>query len=247
MLRLSRSFFPRNQLAWRTILLTDKIDGVKDFSRSNSFISRFGISTTTSYSRNDGINSDRTSAAYSIFKGKAALFMYPIPPTFSKIDSGISVVDRKGSVMLKFMPAIGPRKYDSERKQLFALSANEVGCLVSLGSDESCEFFHDPSLKSSLEGQVKKTLAITPLTDGSGYMFHLSVMNSQLKTNERVTIPVTKAEFAVIRSAFSFALPHLLGWDRIISPQFEGSSSPAHLNKQGALKATADADYEWDR
>ena len=86
--------------------------------------------------------------------------------------------------------------------QLFALSATEVGSLISLGPTESCEFFHDPSMKSrlatiynhakllsapspllsapflksdvySLEGQVKKTLTISPLNDGSGYFFNL--------------------------------------------------------------------------
>lgn len=35
--------------------------------------------------------------------------------------------------------------------QCFALSPTEVGSLVSLGSSDSCEFFHDPSMKSRLE------------------------------------------------------------------------------------------------
>lgn len=32
--------------------------------------------------------------------------------------------------------------------QKFALSATEVGSLINLGSNDSCEFFHDPSMLS---------------------------------------------------------------------------------------------------
>jgi hypothetical protein len=32
--------------------------------------------------------------------------------------SGALVVDRRGSIMMSFMPAIGERKYDSEKKQV---------------------------------------------------------------------------------------------------------------------------------
>lgn len=159
------------------------------------------------------------------------------------MDSGYQRIDRKGVVLFKFMPAIGQRKYDSERRQFFALSATEVGCLISLGPNESCEFFHDPSMKSSLEGQIKKTLSISPLSDGGGYMFNLSVMNSAQKTNERFTLPVTKAEFSVIRTAFGFALPHIMGWDRIIGPR-HGRTEHGHF-KHSEIRI--DPDSEWER
>nr|AIP90103.1 whirly transcription factor domain-containing protein [Musa AB Group] len=75
--------------------------------------------------------------------------------------------------MLTFWPAIGQRKYDWEKKQVFALSATEVGSLIGLGPAESCEFLHDPSMKSSLEGQVKKSLSISPLGNDNGYFLNL--------------------------------------------------------------------------
>ena len=34
--------------------------------------------------------------------------------------------------------------------QVFALSATEVGSLISLGPNGSCEFFHDPAIKTRL-------------------------------------------------------------------------------------------------
>ncbi|VVA94905.1 unnamed protein product [Arabis nemorensis] len=161
--------------------------------------------------------SGRVFAPYAIFKGKAALSVEPCLPTFTKIEPGNLRIDRRGSVMMTFMPSVGERKYDWGKKQLFALSATEVGSLISMGSSDSSEFFHDPSMKSSNAGQVRKSLSIKPLADGSGYFFSLTVNNSLLNTNDRIVVPVTKAEFAVMKTAFSFALPHILGWGRLTS------------------------------
>ncbi|KAI3750875.1 hypothetical protein L2E82_21752 [Cichorium intybus] len=173
-------------------------------------ISCAGISTARQSYSADGRISGRIFADYSIFKGKAALSVAPVLPSFSKMDSGYTKVDRRGVIMLTFRPAIGERKYDSEKKQLFALSVTEVGAFISLGSGDSCEFFHDPSMLSRDAGQVRKSLSIKPHTDG--YFISLTVVNNILKTNERLTVPVSTAEFAVMRAAFSFALPHIMGW-----------------------------------
>ncbi|PKU76689.1 Single-stranded DNA-binding protein WHY2, mitochondrial [Dendrobium catenatum] len=287
--------------------LAEKLSYVRDASWSYNLVSERGISTAGS-ERSSG----KAFADFSIFKGKAALLMSPVPPTFTKMDV-----------------------------------TTEVGCLISLGPDESCEFFHDPSMKSSLEGQVKKTLTISPLNDGGGYMFNLStvapggagqqqtvagisgqqlwqqgqqfclvnnlgqplgglgkvldssrrvlaakflvvkflasklrvqetpnrvknrrnwekiilakllgrrrsafavlrhaaVMNAVQKTNERFTLPVTKAEFSVMRTACGFVLPLIMGWDRVIGPHLDrtGHGPP----EQSAIKM--DPALEWER
>lgn len=41
---------------------------------------------------------------------------------FSVAQSGTLVVDRRGVMMMKFLPAIGERKYDSEKRQVTFLS-----------------------------------------------------------------------------------------------------------------------------
>ncbi|XP_010534870.1 PREDICTED: single-stranded DNA-binding protein WHY2, mitochondrial [Tarenaya hassleriana] len=164
-----------------------------------------------------GKSTGRVFAPYAVFKGKAALSVEPVLPSFIKVDSGDFRIERRGSLMLTFMPAIGERKYDWGKRQRFALSATEVGSLISMGPSNSSEFFHDPSMKSSGAGQVKKSLSVKPLADGSGYFISLSVNNSILKTMERFTVPVTTAEFAVMKTACSFALPHIMGWDRLTS------------------------------
>ncbi|XP_008803798.1 single-stranded DNA-binding protein WHY2, mitochondrial-like [Phoenix dactylifera] len=241
MMKFSRFWLPRNQLASK--FLPEKNSNIKEASWFSNYSSRFGISTARSDSIKHGNYSGKTYADFSIFKGKAALTVSPVLPTFSRLDSGSSKVDRRGVVLLKFMPAIGQRKYDPEKKQLFALSATEIGCLISLGPAESCEFFHDPSMKSSLEGQVKKTLSVSPVPNGEGYFFNLTVMNSVQKTNDRFSVPVAKAEFAVVRAAFSFILPYIMGWDQVVKPQLE--SVEGERPKQREMRP--DPDFEWER
>ncbi|CAL5414257.1 unnamed protein product [Camellia sinensis] len=267
MSKLSSSLFHfRNQLSQRNLSAKD----VRDALPLQGFMSRAFISTARETFSADGKFADRIIAPYSIYKGKAAFSATPVLPTFSKLGSGSLKVDRRGSIMLKFWPAIGERKYDWEKRQLFALSATEVGSLISLGSKDSCEFFHDPSMLSSNAGQVRKTLSVKPNDNGyfislilvsvasrigklmrnfpwegndEGKKYYLGVVNNILKTNDRFSVPVTTAEFAVMRTAFSFALPHLMGWDRY-THQLPQSM---YENPSSAKVVSPLLDSEWDK
>ncbi|KAG2321670.1 hypothetical protein Bca52824_014883 [Brassica carinata] len=206
----------------RTLLsrsLCNKSNSLFEGSSRSSALRGFATwtdSSSTTKRRADAAKpSGRVFAPYAIFKGRAALSVEPVLPTFTKIEPGNLRIDRRGSVMMTFMPAVSDRKYDWEKKQLFALSPTEVGSVISMGPQDSSEFFHDPSMKSSNAGQVRKSLSIKPLADSTGYFFQLSVTDNIHNSNDRIVVPVTKAEFAVLKSAFSFALPHILGWDRI--------------------------------
>ncbi|XP_009598358.1 single-stranded DNA-binding protein WHY2, mitochondrial isoform X3 [Nicotiana tabacum] len=216
-------------------------EGVRDSIWQHAINTLAGFSTVRQNIVADGKLTGRVFAPYSVFKGKAALSAEPRLPTFSKLDSGGVKLNRRGVIMLTFWPSVGERKYDWEKRQLFALSATEVGSLISIGTRDSCEFFHDPSMLSSNAGQVRKSLSFKPNADGSGYFVSLSVVNNNLKTNDRFTVPVTTAEFAVMRTAFSFALPHIMGWDRFTNQPSESiSQSPSKVVPQ--LMET-----EWDR
>jgi hypothetical protein len=208
MSKLSSLFRFRNPLSKRNSFAKD----VREAFSWHDGMSRAGISTARETFSAGGKFAGGIIAPYTVYKGKAALSAEPVLPTFSKMDSGSLKVDRRGSIMLTFWPAIGERKYDWEKRQKFALSATEVGSLISLGSKDSCEFFHDPSMLSSNAGQVRKNLSIKP--NDSGYFISLTVVNNIQQTNDRFSVPVSTAEFAVMRAAFSFALPHLMGWDR---------------------------------
>ncbi|KAJ8445441.1 hypothetical protein Cgig2_031254 [Carnegiea gigantea] len=126
--------------------------------------------------------------------------------------------------------------------QVFSLSVAEIGSLISLEARESCEFFHDPNKGRSDEGKVRKALKVEPLPDGSGHFFSLSVQNKILNVNESIYVPISKAEFAVLVSAFNFILPYLLGWHIFADSIRAVDSSPVNnTNPRGSV------DYEWSR
>ncbi|CAM0946737.1 unnamed protein product [Alopecurus aequalis] len=221
---------------------TRRVSDLKDVLWSGSLTFEHALSTSAA--NVDENASARKFASYTVFKGKAALSISPILPVFTKLESGASRVNRIGSVMLTFFPAVGQRKYDYAKKQLFALSPTEVGSVITLGPAESCEFFHDPSMKSSNEGQVRKSLTITPLgNDNNGYFLNIKVENVAQKTNERMSVPVTKAEFAVMRTALSFALPHIMGWEQALTNHPQSPSAPASRPRM----ERPNPDSEWDR
>ncbi|XP_076931692.1 single-stranded DNA-binding protein WHY1, chloroplastic-like [Bidens hawaiensis] len=179
---------------------------------------------------------------HSIYKGKAALTVEPRPPEFAPLDSGAFKLTKEGFILLQFAPAAGVRQYDWTRKQVFSLSVTEIGSLISLGARDSCEFFHDPFKGKSDEGRVRKVLKVEPLPDGSGHFFNLSVQNKLINMDESIYIPVTKAEFAILISAFNFAVPYLLGWHTFVnSIKPEGTTGLNNANSRSG------ADLEWSR
>ncbi|KAG9457069.1 hypothetical protein H6P81_001577 [Aristolochia fimbriata] len=230
-------------------LLSEKPSSFNESSLCK-FISRAGISTIGQSYSSEGNPSLRPRVDYSLFKGKAALAVHPVLPEFKQTDFGVQI-ERRGGIMLTFWPAIAgqKQKYDWEKKQYFLLSATEVGAMMALGPTESCELFHDPSMKTSLAGQVRKSFSVSPTTDGSGYFFNLNVTNNNLKTSERLFLPVTKAEFAVMRSAFSFILPYVMGWNQLTNPTRSPDtlSTTVGANKQRNAEYTQKPDLEWSR
>ncbi|XP_031480523.1 single-stranded DNA-binding protein WHY2, mitochondrial isoform X2 [Nymphaea colorata] len=220
MMHLSRFRSQRNALAGR--MVTAK--AVKDFSFVHEFSSSVGFSSGSAVIGRDD-RSNKFYPTHTIFKGKAALSLSPISPKFGQADNGI-YVKKPGAVLLIFWPAIGTKKYDWQRRQAISLSPTEVGSLISLGSGESCEICHDISKIESMSSQAVKRFAVQPLTDDNR-IFHLSVIDNIQKINDRFSVPVTKAEFAVIRTACSYVLPHMIGWDMIGSHGNRMLTSPS--------------------
>lgn len=179
---------------------------------------------------------------YTIYKGKAVLSIEPKAPEFSAMGSGSYKVAKEGMVLLQFAPAVGTRQYDWTRKQLFSLSVSEIGTLMALGPRDSCEFFHDPNKGRSDEGKVRKVLKAEPLPDGSGHFFNLSVQNKLLNVDESIYIPISKAEFTIMMSAFNYILPFLLGWHA-----FADSIRPEDSVRLNNANARSGSDIEWSR
>ncbi|XVE62183.1 hypothetical protein DITRI_Ditri06bG0097900 [Diplodiscus trichospermus] len=92
------------------------------------------------------------------------------------------------------------------------------------------------------EGKVRKVLKVEPLPDGSGHFFNLGVQNKLINTEENIYIPVTRAEFTVLNSAFSFISPYLLGWHA-----FANSIKPDETSRVNNANPRYGGDYEWSR
>lgn len=196
-------------------------------------------SSSSSFSSSVGELPARVHVSRSVYKGKAVLIVSPVRPKFTSSDSGTFKISKEGLMLLQFVPSVGFRQYDWNRKQVFSLSVDEMGNLINLGATEYCEIFHDPFMGRSDEGKVRKVLRVVPLHDGSGHMFKLSVQNKLKNIDENIFIPVTKAEFAVFNSLFSFIMPYLLGWNA-----FADSIKP-EVNIANPRRR--EEDFEWNR
>eukprot|EP00250_Pteridium_aquilinum_P000364 c10400_g1_i1 orf=123-746(+) len=161
----------------------------------------------------------RLFAQHTFYKGKAALTIQPGRPTFKTNEEGAMILEREGSMFLEFAPSTGPRQYDWKRKQVLALSVVELGTLLGLTMSESCEFYHDPHMGSSNAGMVRKSLKVEPMPDKTGFFFNISVANKLENVDANLTVPVTKGEFAVMRSSFNLGA----ATDNHVSPDLEWS------------------------
>uniref|UniRef100_A0A2P2K4F7 Uncharacterized protein n=1 Tax=Rhizophora mucronata TaxID=61149 RepID=A0A2P2K4F7_RHIMU len=115
-----------------------------------------------------------------------------------------------------------------------------TSCIVSIFYLNNDFYFF--FLISSDEGKVRKVLRVEPLPDGSGHFFNLSVQNKLLNMDESIYIPVTKAEYTVLVSAFNYILPYLLGWHA-----FANSIRLNDTSRTNNATPRYGEDYEWNR
>ncbi|XP_057824416.1 single-stranded DNA-binding protein WHY1, chloroplastic isoform X2 [Cryptomeria japonica] len=146
-----------------------------------SFLKSNGISSVPSTSTSG--QRSYTFVSYHIYKGRGAICIVPIAPEFCPLNPESIRISKVGSVHLQFAHSVGERKYDWKKKQTFALSATELGSLISLKPNESCEFFHDPFIGKSDVGKVHKVLQIAPLPSPPGYFFRLIFFSCLSKIN----------------------------------------------------------------
>jgi hypothetical protein len=83
----------------------------------------------------------RTFAAYVVYKGKGAVALKPIPPTFSatvskqtgSVTNQFRTVAREGTLLFEFAPpGLAVRQYNWEKKSSFALNPTECGELLCM-------------------------------------------------------------------------------------------------------------------
>ncbi|KAL2349291.1 hypothetical protein Fmac_003291 [Flemingia macrophylla] len=186
---------------------------------------------------------------YSIYTLKGVITVTPRPPEFEQKNSGAFAVSREGYVLLQFAPSYGGDEvvYNWNQKEVFALSVSEMATLINLGARGSCEFLHETMKPKSDEYEVRKVLKVEPILDASGHLLILSVQkkheNEDMnKIEKNISIPVVRAELAVLRSTFNYIMPYLLGWNA-----FANSIKPEVYSRVNSTSPRYTANDEWNR
>lgn len=190
----------------------------RSHSTSLGAIALMQQSLHTSGSDANQVNPTKLFLQHTFYKGKSALSFHPGRPIFKRDETGALFLEKEGLLFMSFAPSTGPKQYDWGRKQFFALSVAELGGLVSLTFSENVEYFHDPHMGSSNAGKIRKCLKVEGMPDKSGFFFNFSVADKLENVDERFSVPVTKGEFAVLRSSFNFIIPYLMGWHSLVNP-----------------------------
>eukprot|EP01043_Picozoa_sp_COSAG02_P036908 COSAG02_NODE_2736_length_8130_cov_4.458722_3_plen_389_part_00 len=102
---------------------------------------------------------------FSVYKGRAAMQIKPIPPTWRSSGGGRSI-ERDGVILIEAAAAGSQRDYDWSKKQVFALSVLEIGKLLTRGREE-LTFVHDPNKGRVGEGSTVKTFKLTRMSTDS--------------------------------------------------------------------------------
>jgi hypothetical protein len=140
---------------------------------------------------------------FAIHKSKTAVQMSAIKPTFELLPNGSKQKKRDGAMFLEFAPVAagaGQKQYDWSRKQSISLSPLEFMELSeALAANRGVNFFHDPWMGTSRQGETTKSLKAEPMPDGSGGIFLNLTVASGGGRVEKLNIAVSFQEFAVFR------------------------------------------------
>ena len=173
---------------------------------------------------------------YVVYKGKCAVAVKVIAPSFSSIggnsnnkisNSGAKTITKEGGLLLEFANATGQRVYDWGNKGTFFMSATECGGILACEKQSlASEFVHDPNIDKPNAGQVLKRLKWTPTNDDNGYFMGLQVSDKSAGAPVTYTVPLTWAEVEVLCTLIRYCIPHFLGFDRVWSNPGMGDNAP---------------------
>ncbi|KAL6759694.1 whirly transcription factor-domain-containing protein [Haematococcus lacustris] len=176
-------------------------------------------------------------ADFAIYKGKGAVQMKPVPPSWSRTDGPRGtklVLSREGVLMMEFANVMqgqgsqmsySTRSYDWNNKVIIALKALELAKLSDYDltgrpSDAGVEFFHDSGKSNAAQAGITKRLKLIYGQDLSSMLLTVTQSNAQENKNTQVTVPITRAEFVVIKALANHLIPRLLGFDVVLSDSF---------------------------
>jgi len=160
-----------------------------------------------------------TFASYVVYKGKGAVTVKAIAPSFNILSNKARNVGREGGLLLEFAQASGQREYNWAKRGTFLLDVTECGSLLAACQQgtEVVEFLHDPNMGTSDAGKTNKKLRWTGIQDGSGVFIGLQVNDKSTGQAVQTTysVPLTWGEVEVIKTLITYCIPRFLAFDRV--------------------------------
>lgn len=139
-------------------------------------------------------------AIYKGIKGKNGAIQFSLKP-------GNESDREPGAVFINITSAVGPNKYDWEKKIVFALSVTDIGRIlyfISRPKEEALSLVHVPG-KGTDDEKDAKTFR---LSRGQEYGWLCSISEKETKH----MVPISDDEMLVLSTLLRAAVPLLLCW-----------------------------------
>lgn len=151
---------------------------------------------------------DKRPLKYALYKGvggKFGCFQFQLLPAYR------SSKNDEGAVFIEAAPTTAPNVYDWTQKIVFALSAADIGSLLSGFNSGNCKLLHDPGAGSETKGKRVKNLELQAGQNAGTFFLSLSEKTGEEEARV-VKIPVAPGEARCLIALLTAALPVILGW-----------------------------------
>lgn len=194
---------------------------------------------------------NRAFPQYSVIGESSILTLKPIMPKFKSVSNDAISIQQKGRLLIELAPNnVGNQAgWNWDEKIGFAISVEEIGLLVSqlphygvtlsrrVAGDQS-NGFNGKSyemISSSSNETIEKVLTVLPgegatvtfrmdyMKDGVGGKVPPAAATNESSSSAPLEVKVEAGEWEVISSIFKESIPHLLGWNKMMSIGVENS------------------------
>lgn len=145
---------------------------------------------------------------YKIYKGmggKQGCFQFGMTPAHWP-----GARKEEGAVWIEAAATIGKNKYNWDDKITLALSANDIGVILTGFKQGSFDIYHDQDAQTEKQGTRPKKLTLT--SGEKPGTFYLSLSLKKGKDTDRVSISLAPHEARILCTLLEHALPKILGW-----------------------------------
>ncbi len=116
----------------------------------------------------------------------------------------------EGAVFIEAASTIGRNEYDWNNKIIFALSATDIGAVLTGFRQGKFDIYHDPDAQTDRKGTRGKRLSLQ--SGEQAGTFFLALSEKAGEENKRVNISLQPQEARILLNLLEAALPMVLGW-----------------------------------